>query len=101
MIGECELDALGDRSLFYRTERSEWSKQLTIALELLNDIANAAPELDGVPFQSSRRSHHACGSALNLREHAPMGLNQKRLDAIKMSVVVLLSFHVQIVVSVG
>jgi hypothetical protein len=46
VIGECELDALGDRSLFYRTERSEWSKQLTIALELLNDIANVRDQLN-------------------------------------------------------
>jgi hypothetical protein len=46
VIGECELDALGDRNLFYRTERSEWSKQLTIALELLNDIANVRDQLN-------------------------------------------------------
>jgi len=38
VIGECELDATGERHLFYQTERSEWSTRLNVALNLLEEI---------------------------------------------------------------
>lgn len=34
-IGSCELGAIGDRQLFYETERVEWSRMLNIALRQL------------------------------------------------------------------
>jgi hypothetical protein len=36
VIGDCELDAESERRLFYETERGEWSKQLSVALEKLD-----------------------------------------------------------------
>jgi hypothetical protein len=40
VIGDCELDAGEDRRLFYESERNEWSKQLNIALDRLNQRDN-------------------------------------------------------------
>lgn len=38
VIGECELDASGERRLFYQTERAEWSTRLNVVLNLLDEI---------------------------------------------------------------
>ncbi|MHC4620304.1 MAG: ATP-binding protein [Planctomycetota bacterium] len=40
VIGDCELGAGEDRRLFYESERNEWSKQLNIALDRLNQRNN-------------------------------------------------------------
>jgi hypothetical protein len=50
VLGDCELEARGDKALFYRTERNEWSRRLDIALALLDrresvdDIESALAE---------------------------------------------------------
>jgi hypothetical protein len=44
VLGENELDATGDRQLFYQTERVAWSNDLNTALNRLDQIASIADE---------------------------------------------------------
>lgn len=36
ILGSCEVEAGGDRELFYQSERAEWSKRLNVTLNLLD-----------------------------------------------------------------
>lgn len=44
VIGDSELDASGDRELFYKTERAHWSMHLETVLARLDDIVPAVEE---------------------------------------------------------
>lgn len=44
VLGDAELDASGDRELFYKTERSHWSMQLEVALAQLDNWVPAEEE---------------------------------------------------------
>jgi hypothetical protein len=46
VIGKCEVDATEDRSLFYSSERIEWSKRLNTALAKLGNIIDLTPDAD-------------------------------------------------------
>jgi hypothetical protein len=52
VIGDAELDAEGDRRLFYETERSVWSQQPNVALDRLDqndsaeDVLSAAEDAE-------------------------------------------------------
>jgi Histidine kinase-, DNA gyrase B-, and HSP90-like ATPase len=49
VLGESELDASGDRRVFYQAERSQWSNRLTVVLDRLGQIDVAVePNLDEV-----------------------------------------------------
>ncbi len=45
VLGENELDATGDRQLFYQSERVVWSNDLNTALNRLDQIASVADEM--------------------------------------------------------
>jgi hypothetical protein len=45
VIGDCELDSTQERRRFYETERAEWSRMLSLALDLLNGVDSAEDEL--------------------------------------------------------
>jgi hypothetical protein len=56
VLGECELEARGDRSLFYRSERAEWSKRLDIALALF-DRNDSVDDLESALAEESEGAH--------------------------------------------
>lgn len=56
VLGECELEARGDRSLFYRGERAEWSKRLDIALALL-DRKDSVDDIESALAEESESAH--------------------------------------------
>lgn len=56
VLGDCELEARGDRSLFYRAERAEWSKRLDIALALL-DRNDSVEDMESALAEESESAH--------------------------------------------
>jgi len=56
VLGDCELEARGDRSLFYRAERAEWSKRLDIALALL-DRNDSVEDMESALAEESESTH--------------------------------------------
>jgi hypothetical protein len=36
VLGSCELESTGDREIFYKSERAEWSKRFDVTLDLLD-----------------------------------------------------------------
>lgn len=44
VIGKCEIDAIEERELWYKSERIEWSKRMSTALAKLDAIIDAAPD---------------------------------------------------------
>jgi hypothetical protein len=53
-IGSCELEASGDREIFYRQERRLWSDRLDIALELL-DRRDSVQDADSARTEQSEQ----------------------------------------------
>jgi hypothetical protein len=59
-LGTCEVESDGDREIFYRVERTEWSKRLDATLTLLgrhrslDDAGSAAAEADEVAAAESQ-----------------------------------------------
>jgi hypothetical protein len=43
-LAKSEVDANGERELFYQSERQEWSRRLNVALAKLGDLIDLAPE---------------------------------------------------------
>lgn len=44
VLGNCEVDADEDREMFYKSERVEWSRRLSNALQLLENLMEAVPD---------------------------------------------------------
>jgi hypothetical protein len=44
VLGDCELDAESQRKQFYVSERVEWSRELNITLDKLDEIDNISEE---------------------------------------------------------
>jgi hypothetical protein len=59
-LGSCEVESEGDRELFYKVERAEWSQRLQTALTILDrhnsvdDAESAAAEAEEVVAAESQ-----------------------------------------------
>jgi hypothetical protein len=56
VLGECELESTGDREIFYRVERGEWSKRLETGLALL-DREESVDDLESSDAEESEASN--------------------------------------------
>ncbi len=55
VVGSCEVEAGGDREIFYQAERAEWSKRLNVTLNLL-DRRDPAEEVKEVEESTTEKA---------------------------------------------